>query len=230
MKRLLLAALLVASPLSFAQTTLTAPQVLGCSLPAPAVPPQTTVFFAACKTPVFVPLNSTSALASGSKTSPIWTHSFTGYKATDLLVACPAGATVSGATCTYNGADASALVAQNQIAAFTVVKAATTTSGELRWGAPALNTDGTPLTDLAGFNVYEGNSPTTMTKIGSTDQNTFFYDFNLLNVGSTYSFAVTAVNSAGTESDQLVLTQGVTIPKTPAAPTNATLVVPAPSH
>jgi hypothetical protein len=101
-----------------AQTPITAPMVLGCSNPAPAAAGKPTVFFPKCLTPVFVPISSTSVIASVSKTSPSWAHSFSGYAASDKLVACPKGAMVSGIGCTANGADASALVAKNLVTDF----------------------------------------------------------------------------------------------------------------
>ena len=120
LKSLLLLTLLATAP-AFSQTVLTTPQVLGCSNPAPAVPPAATVWLpSGCTTPAFMPLNTASVVASVSKTSPVWQHTLTGYSATTLIVACPSGATVLGASCTLNGADASALVAESAVASLAV--------------------------------------------------------------------------------------------------------------
>src|SRR6185503_1329217 len=70
----------------------------------------------------------------------------------------------------------------------------------LTWAAPALNSDGTPLTDLAAFKVYWGTTPGTYsqsTKIASAAART--YTINGLTTGTWY-FVVTALNAAGTES------------------------------
>jgi hypothetical protein len=47
-----------------------------------------------------------------------------------------------------------------------VVNAAPSTGGSvtISWTAPTVNVDGSPLTDLAGFNVLYGTSPTTMNR------------------------------------------------------------------
>ena len=71
----------------------------------------------------------------------------------------------------------------------------------LNWQPPTLNADGTPLTDLSGYNIYVG-----------TDSNDYtFREIRLNNPGlsayvvenlapGTYYFAATAFNSAGVES------------------------------
>lgn len=126
MKKLfILLALLVGAP-AFSQTTLTAPEVLGCSNPAPAVPPATTIFISSCKTEAFFPTTTTSIVASVSKAAPVWAHSFGGYLSvapTSLVIACPINAIVSSdlTKCTDStGADASALVPANAVATFTI--------------------------------------------------------------------------------------------------------------
>ena len=68
----------------------------------------------------------------------------------------------------------------------------------LSWTAPTTNTDGTPLTDLAGFKVYYGTSA------GSYSQsfdagNVLSYTISNLSSG-TYYFAATAYDTAGNES------------------------------
>lgn len=85
---------------------LTVPQVLVC--PGPLFP-------AKCTAAVFAPTSSPLTVASVSKTVPAWRHTFSGYLATDLLVACPVGATVSAdsKSCTLAGADATVLLAKS---------------------------------------------------------------------------------------------------------------------
>lgn len=87
------------------------------------------------------------------------------------------------------------------LAAFTVtVQAVATGSATLSWTPPTTNTDGSPLTDLAGYRIYwgpsAGNYPNsvTLTNPGLTS----YVVTNL--VPGTYFFVATAVNSAGAES------------------------------
>jgi hypothetical protein len=69
----------------------------------------------------------------------------------------------------------------------------------ISWAAPARNDDGSPLTDLAGYYIYTGNSPDTLVphyfsapgKLGMV----LIYP-----PGGTHYFAVTAVNVDGVES------------------------------
>jgi len=74
----------------------------------------------------------------------------------------------------------------------------------LTWTAPTQNTDGTPLTDLAGFKLMRGLSPG-----GPYDQETIdipdpnatsYVDQPLL--GGQYCYVSLAYNAIGTESDQ----------------------------
>ena len=70
----------------------------------------------------------------------------------------------------------------------------------LTWAAPALNSDGSPLTDLAAFKVYWGTTQgaySQSTKIASATART--YTVNGLTTGKWY-FVVTALNSTGDES------------------------------
>jgi hypothetical protein len=85
-----------------------------------------------------------------------------------------------------------------------------TKSATLSWAAPTENTDGTALTNLAGYNIYYGNNTGAMTNkisINTTGIQTYVID-NLAS-GSWY-FTVTALNSAGTES-VAASTVGVTL-------------------
>ena len=71
----------------------------------------------------------------------------------------------------------------------------------LTWEPPSENTDGTPLTDLAGYTVYWGTTPGTYSNSVTLDSpgiTTYVID-NLL-PGNTYYFVATAFNSDGVES------------------------------
>ena len=69
----------------------------------------------------------------------------------------------------------------------------------LAWDAPTTNTDGSPLTNLAGFNVYYGTAPGVYSgpvDVGPVLQNQIVD----LPDGNTYYFAVTAYDTYGNES------------------------------
>jgi len=70
----------------------------------------------------------------------------------------------------------------------------------LAWEAPTLNVDGTALTNLAGFKLYQGAA--TGIYGNPTDAgNVTTQDVTGLEDGVTYYFAVTAYNTLGLESD-----------------------------
>jgi len=73
-------------------------------------------------------------------------------------------------------------------------------SVSMSWSAPTQNTDGSALTDLAGYNIYYGPSPDWMSgKISLVGVGEQSYVIGSLSAGTWY-FAVTAVNAAGIES------------------------------
>ena len=68
----------------------------------------------------------------------------------------------------------------------------------LTWTPPTTNTNGTPLTDLAGYDVHYGTSSGNYTSTVSVG-NVTSYSFTGLPSG-TYYFAATAYDSAGNQS------------------------------
>jgi Putative Ig domain len=73
----------------------------------------------------------------------------------------------------------------------------------LSWTAPTTNSDGTSLTDLAGFRIYYGWSSSAMTNvitISNTQQTS--YEVQNLDAGVVWYFVVKAYNSANAESDE----------------------------
>ena len=73
-------------------------------------------------------------------------------------------------------------------------------SATLSWEAPTTNTNGSALTDLAGYRIYYGASPRNLSQsvqIKTLGVQTYEID-NLS--GGTWYFAIMAVTSAGTES------------------------------
>lgn len=70
----------------------------------------------------------------------------------------------------------------------------------LYWEAPTKNTDGTPLTDLAGYYLYTGLAPDKLTtRITVADPTALQYEVTDLSPGTHY-FAGTAYTTAGKES------------------------------
>lgn len=112
MMRTLTAAVLSLMCLTAQAGVLIVPQVLSC--PAPLWP-------ATCPTASYQPLTTTGqAVASQSKTTPKWEHTFAGYPSTAVLVICPVGATLSDdhKACTNAaGTDASVMAPKSAIAA-----------------------------------------------------------------------------------------------------------------
>jgi hypothetical protein len=73
-------------------------------------------------------------------------------------------------------------------------------SATVSWVAPSQNTDGSSLTDLAGYRIYYGTSATALTQVVSvTNPSLSTYMIEGLSP-ATYYFAVRAYTSAGAES------------------------------
>lgn len=78
-----------------------------------------------------------------------------------------------------------------------------TGTATLSWTAPTLNTDGSALTDLAGYVIYYGSDASNLVStIDINAASTLTYTIEGLAAGTTYYFAVASVNSAGVESAQ----------------------------
>ena len=70
----------------------------------------------------------------------------------------------------------------------------------LTWTAPTQNTNGSALTDLAGYEIYYGTSATSMqNKISIPTVGMLTYVVTNLSPGAWY-FTVTAVNALGVQS------------------------------
>jgi hypothetical protein len=73
-------------------------------------------------------------------------------------------------------------------------------TADLSWSAPTTNTDGSPLTDLAGYRIYYGTSPTALNKsVDVPAVSTTNYVISGLPQGTWY-FAVEAYTNNGLES------------------------------
>ena len=82
----------------------------------------------------------------------------------------------------------------------TTIDTASPSSVTLSWQPPTQNSDGSPLTDLAGYNIYVGtssNSYDMQIQIDNPGLSTYVVE-NL--DPATYYFSATAFNSSGMES------------------------------
>jgi hypothetical protein len=91
--------------------------------------------------------------------------------------------------------------ASSSLAAFNIQVVATATgSASLTWNPPTQNTDGSPLTDLAGYRVYWGTSQgnySNAVTVNNPGLSTYVVDQL---TPATWYFTVTALNAAGVES------------------------------
>jgi hypothetical protein len=73
-------------------------------------------------------------------------------------------------------------------------------SALLSWSAPTTDSDGAPVTGLAGYHIYVGTDPNSLSLRGGVgDAATTTFTVSNLATG-TYYFAVTAYNASGQES------------------------------
>jgi hypothetical protein len=81
------------------------------------------------------------------------------------------------------------------------VLAVATGSATVTWTAPTTNSDGTALTDLAGYRIAYGRAADSLTEsVSVNNAGLTTYTVDGL-VSGAWFFAVYAVNTAGTESD-----------------------------
>ncbi len=89
-----------------------------------------------------------------------------------------------------------------ELSAFDIdVVSTTLASVTLQWQPPTENTDGTPLTDLAGYRIYYGVDPADLSdliKLPNPGLTTYVVEELTPN---TWYFAMTSVNDRGQESD-----------------------------
>jgi hypothetical protein len=76
----------------------------------------------------------------------------------------------------------------------------TTGSASLSWNAVTQNTDGTPLTDLAGYTIYYGTSSDSLTQTIQLDSPSGTSDVVGNLSAGTYYFAVAAYTTTGIQS------------------------------
>jgi hypothetical protein len=115
------------------------------------------------------------------------------------LSGCGGGGS-SGAAATAPTSQAATPNATGGTAANSTPPTASIGAVTLNWTAPTENTDGTPLTDLSGYDIHYGNASGNYTQtITVSNPGLATYVVDNLTPG-TYYFSVTAVNSQGTES------------------------------
>lgn len=74
-------------------------------------------------------------------------------------------------------------------------------SATLSWVAPTKNTDGSPLMNLGGYNIYYGTDASALTQtIQVTNASALGYVVSGLATGTTWYFTVTSYTTAGEES------------------------------
>jgi hypothetical protein len=74
-------------------------------------------------------------------------------------------------------------------------------SATLSWVAPTKNSDGSVLTNLAGYNIYYGTNSTALTQtIQVSNASALGYVISGLATGTTWYFAVTSYSASGEES------------------------------
>ncbi|MBW4051980.1 MAG: fibronectin type III domain-containing protein [Proteobacteria bacterium] len=106
-----------------------------------------------------------------------------------------AGSAAAGAASTAQAATSSTVVSSGSNPPTASIGAVT-----LNWTAPTQNTDGTPLTSLAGYNIHYGTSSGNYTQtVNVSNPGIATYVVDNLSPG-TYYFSVSAVNAQGTES------------------------------
>ena len=74
----------------------------------------------------------------------------------------------------------------------------------LSWQAPTQNDDGSELTDLVGYYVYQGSTPESMVPVAAVRAYSSSLQLTWLGPG-TYYFGITALNSAGEQSAMSVV-------------------------
>lgn len=115
-----------------------------------------------------------------------------------------------------------ALIALLALIALPALAQTTGPTAVLTWTAPTSNTDGTSITGPLTYNVYQGTSPTTLTKVASNVTATTNSITTGLSDGVTYYWSVTAV-VGGVESAQSLPVSKQFSPGTPSAVINLTV-------
>ncbi len=102
--------------------------------------------------------------------------------------------------CGGGGGGAASSAATSQAATASNLPAGGAGAVTINWTPPTENTDGTPLTDLAGYDIHYGTASGAYTQsVSVSNAGLATYVVDNLTPG-TYYFSVSAVNTSGTES------------------------------
>lgn len=138
---------------------------------------------------------SGTTLAFSVQSKPSWA---TFSIATGQLSGTPGATdvgTYAGIVISVNDGTASA-----SLPSFSIVVTGATGNANLSWTTPTLNTDGTPLTDLAGYTISYGTSPTALAQsVSITNPTATAYTITGLSAGTWY-FSISANANNGTHS------------------------------
>lgn len=116
------------------------------------------------------------------------------------FTSCTAGGGWSGPKATSGTETVSAIVRDTTYTLTCATPAGTTGSASLSWAPPTTRTDGSPLTNLAGYNIYFGSSASTLTtKVAVTNPAATTFTIANIPAGNTF-FAMTSLDATGAES------------------------------
>src|SRR5579872_4386150 len=119
-----------------------------------------------------------------------------------LLAGCGSSGSSSGAGPASTATSPTSSPASSSSGSNSSGSGSSTTGGNatLSWTAPTLNSDGSALTDLAGYYVYYGNGANSLTNmITVSSPSALSYTISNLSTGTWY-FAVSAYTSSGAMS------------------------------
>ncbi len=147
-----------------------------------------------------------ASIAKGTTQQLIATGTFSDNTTQDLTIQAVWSSSNAGVATISTGGLATSVAAGSTtvtsttlgISGSTTLTVLKTGSATLAWSAPTTNTDGTPLTDLAGYKVYYGTSSGNYTQSINIG-NVTTYTVSNLSPG-TYYFSVTSYDSSGIES------------------------------
>jgi hypothetical protein len=156
-----------------------------------------------------------SSVAAGTAYS--FQPSVTGAASTNVSFAIsnkPRWAIFSAATGALSGTPSAADVGSNAqivisvsdgavskpLEAFSITVTPSVSSVTLSWTAPTLNTNGTSITDLAGYHIYYGTSPTSLSMVLSVNNAAATSQVIGNLTAGTWYFAIMAINSENVES------------------------------
>lgn len=164
----------------------------------------------------FTSIGSTSVtMAWNASTDNVGVTGYRVYRGTTLVttttsLSYTASGLTSGATYQFHvdAIDAAGNTASSATLSVTLVANST---ASLSWTPPTQNTDDSALTNLAGYIVYYGLSPTTLNNSVQVGSGLTAVVIDNLQAGVTYYFAISAVNSLGIESDKSNIVSKTTI-------------------